>query len=285
MKNKISIKNLNFAYIKNNFVLKNFNFEFHTNKIYFLFGLNASGKSTLCNLISSLIPLTFGEINYFEEVKIFNKKTSKKYFSEVNKRIGTVFQNCEKQLFCENILDDVLYTLKQNNYKETEAIQIAKKWLEYFKIPSDLYEKSFFDLSNGQQRKVALASIFSINKKCYILDEPTIGLDYETKIILSNLLKQLRNEEKIIIIISHDFDWSYTLADECLMLKNHELVLTDNPYNFFSNNLVKETFNYQPFLLKIQNDLAKNKHFKNLISFNIKDISSLISLIKEGKNY
>ncbi|MBO6042417.1 hypothetical protein J6P52_04635 [bacterium] len=69
------------------------------------------------------------------------------------------------------------------------------------------------------------------------------------------------------------------------MLKNHELVLTDNPYNFFSNNLVKETFTYQPFLLKIQNDLAKNKHFKNLISFNIKDISSLISLIKEGKNY
>ncbi|MBO6094457.1 ATP-binding cassette domain-containing protein [bacterium] len=73
-------------------------------------------------------------------------------------------------------------------------------------MPSNLYEKSFFELSNGQQRKVALALIFSINKKCYILDEPTIGLDYETKIILCNLLKQLRNEGKIIIIISHDFD-------------------------------------------------------------------------------
>ena len=285
MTNKISIKNLSFSYDKNNLVLKDFQFDFLTNNIYFLFGLNASGKSTLCNLIAGLIPLVSGEINYFDEVKIFNKKTSKKFFYEVNQRVSMVFQNSQKQLFCENIFEDVLYGLKQNNYKFKEAEELAKKWLDYFKIPNDLYDKSFFELSIGQQRKVALASIFCIDKKCYILDEPTIGLDYETKKILSNLLKELRKQQKIIIVISHDFDWAYTLANECLMLHNHKLVLVDKVEKFFNNSLIKEIFNYEPFILKIINDLSKYKKFDNLLSLNIKDISSLIQFLKEGKNY
>ena len=285
MTNKISIKNLSFSYDQNNLVLKNFQFDIFTNNIYFLFGLNASGKSTLCNLIAGLIPLVSGEINYFDEVRVFNKKTSKKFFHLVNQRISMVFQNSQKQLFSENIFEDVLYGLKKNNYKLVESQQLAKKWLDYFKIPNDLYDKSFFELSIGQQRKVALASIFCLDKKCYILDEPTIGLDYETKKILFNLLKELRNQGKIIIVISHDFDWAYILADECLMLHNHELVLVDKVQEFFSNSLIKEIFHYEPFISKLLNDLSKHKKFNNLLSLNIKDISSLVQFLKEGKNY
>ncbi|MBR4486411.1 hypothetical protein IKS57_03535 [bacterium] len=69
------------------------------------------------------------------------------------------------------------------------------------------------------------------------------------------------------------------------MLHNHELVLVDKVQEFFSNSLIKEIFHYEPFISKLLNDLSKHKKFNNLLSLNIKDISSLVQFLKEGKNY
>ena len=127
MTNKISIKNLNFSYDKKSLVIKDFSFDFYCGNIYLLSGLNASGKSTLCNLIADLIYLNQGEIDYFNEIKVTNKKEAKKYFNQINQRIGYVFQFCEKQLFCENIYDDVMFGLKNANYDVIKANELAKQ--------------------------------------------------------------------------------------------------------------------------------------------------------------
>lgn len=203
MNNYIKLSNINFSYNKNKKVIFNFSYEFEKGNIYCLVGLNGSGKTTLCNLIANLYQITEGEINYFDETILTNKK---KIFKKINSIVSIVFQFSEKQLFAETALEDVKYGLKNYGFKDEEATKIALKYLNYFNFPNNLINQSIFNLSEGQKRKVALSGILCLNKEVLILDEPTISLDYETKLILTKLILEYKNNNKLVIIVSHDFD-------------------------------------------------------------------------------
>lgn len=203
--NKIILTNVNFSYDKHNLVLKDININFEEGKIYCLMGKNGSGKTTLCDLISNLQQISMGEINYFDSIFLDNKK-NKKVFLKINKEVGYLFQNCEEELFNDTVLNEVKYTLSNFGCADDEATKVAKNYLEKFKIPENYYDESPFLLSQGEKRRVALASIFCVNYHVYILDEPSMNLDYSSKMLLSKELLELKKKNKIVILVSHDMD-------------------------------------------------------------------------------
>lgn len=206
MKNGITIKNLNFCFKKERNLISNFSYEFKKGNIYCLVGLNGSSKTTLCNLIANLYMPTSGSINYFDLYEITNNKKDRKLFKYINKMVAILFQFSEKQLFCETILDDVMFGLINDGIQKDKAKIIASEYLKYFDISEDDYDKPYFSLSEGQRRKVALASIICLDREVYIFDEPTISLDYKTIVRLTTKINEYKKLNKIVIIVSHDFD-------------------------------------------------------------------------------
>ena len=251
---KIKLSDVCFGYLSKNLILQHLNFTFEANQIYGIIGLSGSGKSTFCRLIANLILPSSGQINYFDELVITNRKKCKKLYYQLNEQIGYVMQFCEKQLLGNSVLEEVLMGYQNFHGKHENDESLAIAWLEQLNFDKRLITKNVFAISQGQQRKVALASILILNQPVLILDEPTVGLDYETKIALTTIIKKLRQENKIIIIISHDFDWLYSLCSCCLWLDDMQIKFNDECPHFFFNSQLLNCFNHVPFMVQFLNE-------------------------------
>jgi len=186
-----------------------------------LIGHTGSGKSTLIQLMNGLLKPTSGEV-YFEGV--LQKK--------VNTKIGIVFQYPENQIFEETIQKELEFGPK-NIGMETHEIELQiKKVIEILGIDSDL-QKSPHELSGGQKRKVAIASILSMNPQILILDEPTAGLDPRAKKQLLNTLVDMNKKGITIILVSHSME---EIAEVCTRI----IVMNDS--KIFNDGSVNEIF-------------------------------------------
>lgn len=205
MHKEITLKKIDFNYSKQEKIFQNFSFSFQSGNIYCLTGPNGSAKSTLCLIIANLLKIDSGEIDYFNEILLTNKN-KKKDFLAINKKVGILFQVCEKQIFNETVLEEVKYGLINFGHSDAEADSIAKKYLNLLEIDEKYYDVSPFTLSQGQKRRVCLASILCMDYEVFILDEPTINLDANTKKLLGQILLKLKQENKTIILASHDLN-------------------------------------------------------------------------------
>ena len=261
----IKIKNLHYVYNQGmpyEFeALKNINLEILDNKMTMLVGHTGSGKSTLVNHFNALLIPTSGELEINGlTVKSGEKNTNLK---ALRQEVGLVFQFSEYQLFEENILKDVAFGPKNFQVPEDEAIIRAKKALELVGIDASYYERSPFDLSGGQKRKVAMAGILAIDPKIIVLDEPTAGLDPASSKETMDLFKELVEKHgKTIIIITHDNDIVYRYADQVVLMKNGELVIhTDTDIFFNDDEFVRENKIELPKILAFKKALEA-KGFK-----------------------
>ncbi|MBR2809675.1 MAG: energy-coupling factor transporter ATPase [Erysipelotrichaceae bacterium] len=261
----IKIKNLHYVYNQGmpyEFeALKNINLEILDNKMTMLVGHTGSGKSTLVNHFNALLIPTSGEL----EINGFTVKSGEKNtnLKALRQEVGLVFQFSEYQLFEENILKDVAFGPKNFQVPEDEAIIRAKKALELVGIDASYYERSPFDLSGGQKRKVAMAGILAIDPKIIVLDEPTAGLDPASSKETMDLFKELVEKHgKTIIIITHDNDIVYRYADQVVLMKNGELVIhTDTDIFFNDDEFVRENKIELPKILAFKKALEA-KGFK-----------------------
>ncbi|MBU1170271.1 MAG: energy-coupling factor ABC transporter ATP-binding protein [Proteobacteria bacterium] len=181
-----------------------------------LTGHNGCGKTTLFHLIMGLVKPSAGTLRIFNE-----KRIREKDFVPVRKKIGLLFQDSDDQLFCPTVLDDVAFGPLNMGKSYGEARDIAMAALRDVGL-KDFDQRITHKLSGGEKRLVALATVLSMDPQILLLDEPTTGLDPETRERLMTILNRL---DKSMILISHDHDFlSRVTHDLCIMDKGKILI-------------------------------------------------------------
>ncbi len=230
-------------------LIDKFNFTFKESKIYAIVGRSGVGKTTLVSHFNGLKKTPDGNI-FIKDKAILGSKKRIKNYKEIRKDVGLVFQFPEYQLFKDTVEKDIAFGPINYHVNKPEAYKLASKYLYLVGLDKSLLSANPFDLSNGQKRLVAIAGILALESDVVILDEPTAGLDpyYQRKII--GIIKELKQQGKTIIIITHNMDNVMELADEVLVLHNKKLVRYGSPYKIFKDNhLLKTAGIAQPHLI------------------------------------
>ena len=198
--------------------LKGVNLNIQKGSMTALIGHTGSGKSTLIQHINALLLPTSGEVNVEDILITATDKPSS--LKPLRKKAGLVFQFPEYQLFEETILKDIIFGPKNFGVSEEEAISIAKKVIKLVGLDESYLERSPFDLSGGQKRRIAIAGILAMDPDILILDEPTAGLDPQGAKEMLQLFKKVNQEGKTVILVSHDMNQVLEYCDDVVVM-NH----------------------------------------------------------------
>lgn len=235
----IEFKNVNFQYTSQVDtiipVLKDINLKINDKEFVSIIGHTGSGKSTLVQNINALIQPLSGSI-IVDEYEINSGKL--KNTQKLRSKIGMAFQFAENQLFEETILKDVMFGPLNFGFNEEDAKTSAKNALLKVGISEELFERSPYELSGGQMRRVALAGILAYNPSTIILDEPTVGLDPIGQVQMMELFKELNDEGKTVIMISHNLNDVNEYCSRVIMLKEGVLIFDGTATEFFKNDLI-----------------------------------------------
>ena len=210
-------ENTPFAY----HAIKGINLTIPQGSMCALIGHTGSGKSTLIQHINALLLPAQGEIHVEDVIITATDKPST--LKPLRKKAGLVFQFPEYQLFEETILKDIIFGPKNFGISEEETIEIAKKTLKLVGLDESYLEKSPFDLSGGQKRRVAIAGILAMNPDILILDEPTAGLDPQGAKEMLNLFKEINKQGKTVIIVSHDMNQVLEYCDDVIVMNKGQI--------------------------------------------------------------
>lgn len=183
--------------------LNDVSINIHEGEFLAIIGHTGSGKSTLIQHLNGLMRADSGAI-YFNGEDIYAKEFSMPF---LRKHVGLVFQYPEHQLFETTVLEDVCFGPKNLGLSKDEVLDAAKKALKQVGLGEKYYEKSPFELSGGEKRRVAIAGVLAMNPEVLILDEPTAGLDPKGRDRILNQLKKLQTERNIaIVLVSHSME-------------------------------------------------------------------------------
>lgn len=256
----IVVSNLNFIYSPNTpfetVALKNVSFEIKTGEFVALIGHTGSGKSTLIQQLNGLIKPTSGSI-VINGVDI-TKQNAK--LTEVRRKVGLVFQYPEYQLFDETVQKDIAFGPKNMGLSDEEINKRVKTSMDLVGMSFERYkDKSPFELSGGQKRRVAIAGVLAMSPEVLILDEPAAGLDPKAKNeILGNIKKIHAKTNNTIILVSHCMSDVSEIADRLLVMNKGQIEYYDTPVNVFKNEeRLKEIGLDVPDAIKLKNILNK----------------------------
>lgn len=212
--------------------LKNIDLSIDRGEFIGLIGHTGSGKSTLVQLLNGLIEPTSGEV-YYNGMNIFGDKSKLK---DIRKKVGLVFQYPEHQLFEETVYADIAFGPKNLGLKKDEIETRVKESLKLVNLSyDDFKDRSPFNLSGGQQRRIAIAGVLALKPEVLILDEPSAGLDPQGRKNLLDLLHYLHEDLDItVILISHRMEEVARLATRIIVMDKGEIVLDGSPDSVFS---------------------------------------------------
>ncbi len=239
----IKVENLNFVYQKGmpdeRQVLHDINLEIADGDILAIIGHTGSGKSSLIQHFNALLRPTSGKI-FVNGVDITDKKANLK---EIRKKVGMVFQYPEYQLFEETVFKDIAFGPKNMGLSKNEIEKNVYEAMDMVGLSRDLAERSPFELSGGQKRRVAIAGVLAMRPEILILDEPTAGLDPHGRDSLLNRIENLhKNTGMTVIFVSHSME-------EVARLAKNVIVMNDG--RVFAKGSVAEIFERGEELKKI----------------------------------
>lgn len=277
---KIEVKNLSYSYdSKKTYAINDASCEINEHDFLAISGHTGSGKSTFIQNLNGLLIPTSGEVKVDEY--IIKEKTKIKDIKGLRKRIGIVFQFPEYQLFEETVAKDILFGPKNFNLlKEANSEELVKSTLKMVGLDESFMEKSPFELSGGEKRRVAIAGILAFNPDVLIVDEPTAGLDPMSAISMMDLFKKLNNEGKTIILVTHQMDHVINYASRIIVFNESKIAFNGIPYDLFNNeNLVKKLNLDLPNIFKLVNLAAKK--YPQIKNYHIENIEQFIKAYKE----
>lgn len=225
----IEVRDSWFKY-KDTEVLKDINVTIKEGEAIALIGPNGSGKSTFLKLINGIVFPTKGKY-YFDGQEINEKVLANNNFSKsFHKRVGFVFQNSDAQLFCSNVYEEVAFGPRQMAMDEKEVDRRVYDCLRLLDM-EDLSEREPYNLSGGEKKRVAIASVLAMNPEVLVLDEPMNGIDPKGKNFLRTLLIKLNASGKTIICSTHDFQYVDGVFKRALVFSEEHKIIRDDNYN------------------------------------------------------
>jgi len=266
---QISLKSVSYTYnYKTPYareVLKDINLKIDEGSYTVIIGKTGSGKSTLIEHINGLLLPTKGEVAV-DNILITNPQSKKerrglaKTLKILRQDVAVLFQFSEQQLFETSVLKDIIFAPLNYGVAEEKAISKAKELIKLVGLDESYLDKSPFELSGGEMRKVALCGVLALEPKVLILDEPTVALDYQSREEIMAMVKRLKEEfDMTIVLVTHNMDYVLEYADKVFVLKNGEISFEGKVEDLFLNEQVlKENSLELPEVLKFYKKLEAN---------------------------
>ena len=232
----ITVENLTYTYSKGmpneTRALEDVSFRLEPGEFAAIIGHTGSGKSTLMQQLNGLLRPDSGKITV-GEVCITNPSTK---MTEVRRKVGLVFQYPEYQLFEETVAKDVAFGPKQIGMTGEELDRVVEESIRLTGLDyEEVKERSPFELSGGQKRRVAIAGVLAMKPEILILDEPTAGLDPSAHRDVLDLIRRIHRQERMtILLVSHNMGDIVELADRVLVMNRGKLVMNGTPAEVFS---------------------------------------------------
>lgn len=242
-----------FSYV----ALDHVNVELPMNKIVAIVGNTGSGKSTLVQHLNALLKPTSGSVEILDRVIKADEKA--KNLKSLRKLVGLVFQFPEYQLFEETIGKDLCFGPKNFGVSEEDAFDRAKQALKQVGLDESYLERSPFDLSGGQKRRVAIAGILAMEPEILVLDEPTAGLDPQgTKQMMKLFYDLNKVYGKTVYIVTHDMEHVLNYCDEVIVMRDGHMIHQSDTVSFFAKkNLLDELHIAPPQIIKAKRMLEE----------------------------
>ncbi len=232
----ITLKNVSYCYNQGTAMeahaLKNVNLEIPDGQFIGLIGHTGSGKSTLIQHLNGLVRATSGEIRYGDR-NIYEEGFRMK---ELRSKVGLVFQYPEHQLFEIDVFTDVCFGPKNLGLDQDEIKRRAVESLSLVGLDESYYEKSPFELSGGEKRRVAIAGVLAMRPEVLILDEPTAGLDPKGRDDILDQVAYLQKERQItVVLVSHSMEDVAKYVDRIIVMNHGEAVFDGSVKEVFSH--------------------------------------------------
>ncbi len=203
-----------------------------------LIGHTGSGKSTILQLLNGLLVPSQGSVRVFDT--LITSTSKNKDIRQIRKQVGLVFQFAENQIFEETVLKDVAFGPQNFGVSEEDAERIAREKLALVGIAESLFDRSPFELSGGQMRRVAIAGILAMEPAILVLDEPTAGLDPLGRKELMTLFKKLHQSGMTIVLVTHLMDDVAEYANKVYVMEKGRLVKGGKPSDIFQDVVFME---------------------------------------------
>lgn len=251
-------------------ILEDINFSVDKGKIVVLTGNSGSGKSSILKLINGIIP-EFYEAKIEGEIKFDGKNIGKESMAKRSKYISTIFQNPKTQFYCINTKDELAFGLENRAVSPKIINEIIEKYSKDYQI-KDLIDRNIFHLSGGEKQKIAITACSCLDNDIYLFDEPSSSLDEEGLEWLKEILLELKNKNKLVIIAEHRLHYLKNIIDKLYIIKNkkvEEINLNENL------NLIEERYQLRKFNIKKDLKNKKKIYLKKAINY-IEDEDQLV---------
>ncbi|MFR7047510.1 energy-coupling factor transporter ATPase, partial [Streptococcus pneumoniae] len=227
----IALENVNFTYQEGtplaSAALSDVSLTIEDGSYTALIGHTGSGKSTILQLLNGLLVPSQGSVRVFDT--LITSTSKNKDIRQIRKQVGLVFQFAENQIFEETVLKDVAFGPQNFGVSEEDAVKTAREKLALVGIDESLFDRSPFELSGGQMRRVAIAGILAMEPAILVLDEPTAGLDPLGRKELMTLFKKLHQSGMTIVLVTHLMDDVAEYANQVYVMEKGRLVKGGKP--------------------------------------------------------
>lgn len=245
-----------------------------------IIGHTGSGKSTLVQHLNGLLKPTEGKA-FIDEVDLSGKGTEVK---AARQQVGMVFQYPEHQIFAETVFEDIAFGPRNKGFNEDEVAKQVREAMAFVGLDYDTYaQRSPFQLSGGQMRRVAIAGVVAMNPDYLVLDEPSAGLDPRSRnAVFKEILELHKSRGIAIVLVTHSMEEAAKYADRMLVINGGKVMFDGKPMEIFRNHsqeLIAVGMDV-PQVFKLA-DLLRQRGLQ--LPENIKDEQALIKAIKKAR--